>query len=136
MTDISLIRKYLPEDLWELASKFDVPEEFLVDMPDVIEMVLKSKSIDTDEEKQSWFDLMPVMNDEQLDKLKEILLREQKKLQEIESRYEEKKMEIKKKYLLKWQKMWYVNTINKIHKNEEVAKTQEQEDAEKLLDML
>jgi len=136
MTDISLIKRYLPQDLWEFANKFDIPEEFLVDMPEVIEMVLKSKSIDTDEEKQSWFDLMPVMNDEQLDKLKEILLREQKKLQEIESRYEEKKLEIKKKYLLKWQKMGYVNTINKIHQNEEAAKSQEQQDAEKLLEML
>lgn len=136
MIDISLIRKYLSEDLWEFASKFDIPEDFLIDMPDVIEMVLKSKSIDTDEEKQSWFDLLPVMNDEQLDKLREILLREQRKLQEIESRYEEKKLEIKKKYLLKWQKMWYVNTINKIHKTEEASKSQEQQDAEKLLEML
>ena len=105
MTDQNIIQKYLSQDLRELATSFDIPEDFIQDMPEVIELVLKSKSIDSHEEKQSWFDLMPVMNDEQLDKLKDILMREKAKLQEIENKYEDKKTEIKKKYLLKWQKM-------------------------------
>jgi len=105
MSNVTLIRKYLPEDIWELAAKFDIPEEFLIDTPDLIEMVIRSKSIDTDEEKQNWFNLMPLMNDEQLVKLRQILEKEKEKLKEIEDKYENKKKDIKKKYLLKWQQM-------------------------------
>lgn len=105
MTNIDLIKKYLPEDLWSYTSNFDIQDEYIIDMPDVIVLILRSKSIDTDQEKQNWFNLLPLMNDEQFDKLKDILLREKQKLDEIEQKYEEKKDEIKRKYLLKWQKM-------------------------------
>ncbi len=70
MAEMSIIKKYLSEELWNVAVNFEIPEEFLVDMSDLIEMVLKSKSIDTDEEKQNWFNLLPLMNVTQLEKLK------------------------------------------------------------------
>lgn len=136
MIDIDLIKKYLPEDLWEFASKFDIPEDFLLEMNDLIEMVLRSKSIDTDDEKQNWFNLLPLMNNEQTDKLRDILVRERKKLEEIEKKYDHKKMEIKKKYLLKWQKMWYIKKVSEIQKTEQATKTKEDEEAEQLLDMI
>ncbi|MFZ5341456.1 MAG: hypothetical protein ACOZBL_02655 [Patescibacteria group bacterium] len=70
MTDINLIKKYLSEEIWEYANVFQIPDEFLIDYPQLIEMVLRSKSIDTNEEKQNWFNLLPIMNDEQIEKLK------------------------------------------------------------------
>ena len=57
-------------------------------------MLLWSRSIEKPEEKQSWFNLMPLMNDEQIVKLEDILTREKQKLEEIEKKYEEKKIEI------------------------------------------
>lgn len=136
MSNVTLIRKYLPEDIWELAAKFDIPEEFLIDTPDLIEMVIRSKSIDTDEEKQNWFNLMPLMNDEQLVKLRQILEKEKEKLKEIEDKYENKKKDIKKKYLLKWQQMWYIKKISQIHDAEERNKSEEELEAEALLDRI
>jgi hypothetical protein len=70
MADMNLIKKFLPNDLWDYASKFIIPDDFLQDSPDLIEMILKSKSVDTDEEKQNWFNLLPLMNYEQIDKLR------------------------------------------------------------------
>lgn len=136
MADINLIRKYLPELLWDVAIKFEIAEEFLVDMPDLIEMILKSKSIDTDEEKQNWFNLLPLMNNEQIEKLRAILEKEKVKLKEIEDKYEQKKIEIKKKYLLKWQQMWYIKKVTQIREEEEKDKSEEDKEAEKLLDMI
>lgn len=136
MTDLNLIKKYLPEDLRNYAVKFDIPEEFLEDDPELIELILRSKAIDTDEEKQNWLNLLILMTEEQIKKLKEILLKERKKLQEIEEKYERKKIEIKKKYLEKWQQMWYLKKISEIKEKEEKIKSQEEQEAEKLLDML
>jgi hypothetical protein len=105
MADKTLLSKYLPEDLIELAMKFVIPQEFLEDTPDLIEMVLRSRSIDTHEEKQNWFNLLPLMNVTQIEKLRAILVKERTKLAEIEKKYEQKKLDIKKKYLTKRQEM-------------------------------
>lgn len=99
------IKKYLPEALWERAGQFTIPIEFIEQMPELITLVLNSRSMDKTEEKQSWFNLLPLMNDEQISKLNDILMREKQKLAEIEKKYEEKKLEIKKKYLMKRQNM-------------------------------
>lgn len=136
MTDINLIKKYLSEEIWEYAIIFQIHDEYLIDYPELIEMVLRSKSIDTNEEKQNWFNLLPIMNDDQIWKLRTILLREKQKLDEIENKYEAKKTEIKKKYLMKWQKMGYFKKVSEIHENEERVKSQEEQEAEQLLEMI
>jgi hypothetical protein len=105
MTDQQVVQKYLPKDLRDKAMTFTIPTEFIEDIPELIEMVLRSRSIDSVEEKQNRFNLLPLMNDTQIEKLRAILMKEKAKLKEIEDRYEQKKLEIKKKYLLKWQEM-------------------------------
>ena len=69
MANTDLIKKVLPQELWEKAATFTIPDKFLETMPDLIVLVLNSKSMDTQEEKQSWFNLLPMMNDEQITKL-------------------------------------------------------------------
>ena len=91
MANIKLIKAKLPPELREKAEKFTIPDEFLTTMPELIILVLNSKSMDNSEEKQSWFSLLPMMNKEQIDKLNDILTREKMKLAEIEQKYEQKK---------------------------------------------
>ena len=111
-----LIKKYLPESLWEKAMQFRINSEHLKTLSDVIILILNSRSIDTDQEKQSWFDLLGLMNEEQ-----------------IERKYEEKKIEIKKKYLLKWQNMNYQKTMSNIKERETGNKEKEEAEADALL---
>jgi hypothetical protein len=99
------IQKHLPLDLHEKALLFTIPIEFIEQMPALITLLLQSKSMNDAAEKQSWFNLLPLMTDEQISKLNDILTREKQKLDEIEKKYEEKKLEIKKKYLMKRQNM-------------------------------
>ncbi len=105
-------------------------------MPDLIVLVLESRSMDKAEEKQSWFNLMPMMNDEQIAKLNDILTREKQKLQEIEQKYEQKKIEIKKKYLLRRQNMGYVKKVQDIKAQEAQAQQVENQEADSLLQNL
>lgn len=133
MTTSALIQKYLPQDLWEIAAGYTIPDEYLEDAPDLIELILRSRSIDTEQEKQNWFNLLPLMNATQLEKLRAILVKEKTKLQEIEEKYEGKKQEIKKKYLQKRQEMWYVKQVSVVQEKESSEKAKDDEDAEALL---
>ena len=88
MPNTNLIQTKLPQDLRDKAASFQIAENLLETMPDIIELILRSRSMDKDSDKQSWFNLMPLMNQEQIDKLKDILMREKEKLAEIEKKYE------------------------------------------------
>lgn len=130
---LEYIKKYLPQDLWEVAVQFDIPVTFVQDMTDLIVLILNSKSIDTQQEKQSWFSLLPLMNDEQIARLNDILTREKAKLSEIQEDYEDKKIAIKKKYLMKRQEMNKNIEINTIKQEENTKSVEEQAAADALL---
>jgi len=136
MADKALIEKFLPEDLWEIAMEYDIPGSFLETKWDLIQMILLSKSIDTKEEKQNWFNLMPMMNQTQIDRLRGILDKEKRRLSEIEQKYQKRKQEIKNKYMKKRDDMWYVNKVNNIKDKEEDIVKKDEEEAEELLSMI
>ena len=117
----------------EYSKEFDIPEDFLESEPELIDMILSSKSIESKEDKQNWLNLLPMMNEKQLSRLRQILEKEKQKLQEIEKKYERKKMDIKKKYLIKWQQMWYVKKVANIKEKEQQEQSQDDEEAEELL---
>lgn len=136
MANNELITKHLPKELWEVAMSYTIPDQFIEKKANLVTLVLQSKSIATVEEKQRWFGLLPLMNDDQIAKLEDILGREKVKLEEIEKKYEQKKMEIKKKYLLKWQQMWYVKKMEDIKQTEAAYEERADKDAEALLDQI
>ncbi|MEI7558035.1 MAG: hypothetical protein WCJ45_04340 [bacterium] len=133
MTNIDLIKSKLPNILREPAEKFTIPDEFLISMPDIIILILNSKSMDASEEKQSRFNLLPVMSKDQIDKLRDILTREKVKLQEIDQKYENKKTELKNKYMQKWEDTTYTKKIEDIKIKEAQHEKIENQQAEDLL---
>jgi len=136
MSNITLLKKYIPEDLLSYANNFDLPEEFLETDADLIVLILRSKALESDEDKQNWLNLLPVMTEEQIYKLKEILIKEKEKLDEIDEKYIEKKRNIRQKYLLRWQKLGYVEKVKELKEKEEQMKTKEDKEAEDLLNSL
>lgn len=130
------LEKYLDEDILSYAINFDIPEEFLKSDPQIINLIFKSKALESDEDRQNWLSLLPLMNEEQIYKLKEILIKEKNKLDEIEEKYADKKRKIRQKYLLRWQNLGYVEKIKEIQEKEENEKSQDEKDAENLLDTL
>ncbi|MFA7298597.1 MAG: hypothetical protein WC010_03040 [Candidatus Absconditabacterales bacterium] len=130
---MDLIKTKLPQELREKAEKFTIPDEFLTTMPEIITLVLNSKSMDNPEEKQSWFNLLPMMNQEQINKLKDILAREKQKLSEIEQKYEQKKDELKNKYTKKREDMVYTKRMEEIKQKEFEHDKIEDQQADNLL---
>lgn len=136
MPNVQLIQQKLPQDLWDFASKFTIPDNFLESEPDLVVLVLKSRSLAKNEEKQSWFNLVPMMNQEQIEKLRDILTRERDKIAEIEAKYEQKKAEIQDKYQTKFDAVAYKNKMSNINSDEVSKREQEIEEADSLLDNL
>ena len=133
---MDLIKTKLPQELWEKAEKFTIPDEFLTTMPDLIVLVLNSKSMDNAEQKQSGFKLLPMMNKDQIDKLRDILTREKQKLAEIEQKYEQKKDELRDKYTQKREDMVYTKRMDEIKKEEAIHEQKEDQEADNLLTQL
>ena len=136
MTNLELIKQKLPQELWEKAADFDIPEDFLSNESDLVVLILNSRSLENKEEKQSWFNLVPMMNDEQIDKLRDILTRERDKIAEIEAKYDQKKDEIKEKYQQKFDEVAYNDKIAVIRSTEEAQRQKESEEVENLFDDL
>jgi hypothetical protein len=126
----------LPEDLQELAKSFSIPSEFIEKSPDIIVLILRSQSLNSHEEKQNWFNLLPLMNDQQLAKLVGILTKEQEKLKEIEQKYDQKKSDIEKKYIQQRDDAGYLDTTKAIKQQEQTTKQQEEAEADALLQNL
>lgn len=98
MTNITLIQSKLPQNLWESAQNFTIDDNSLNLHADLIVLILNSKSLTDNSEKQNWFNLLTIMNEEQISKLQEILTREKEKLEEINQKYAQKQQEINQKY--------------------------------------
>ncbi|MFA7284239.1 MAG: hypothetical protein WC004_00255 [Candidatus Absconditabacterales bacterium] len=130
---IDYIKKYLPEAVREDATKYDIPVNFIQSMPDLIVLVLGSKSIDTVQEKQSRFSLLPLMNDEQIARLNDILTREKTKLEEIQKKYQQESVEVKKKYLMKKQQINQNIVLQQTKAEEQLASQQDTTQADALL---
>lgn len=136
MVNTELIKKLLPQDLREKAESFVIPDEFLITMSDLIVLILNSKSMDNSEEKQSWFNLLPMMNKDQIDKLRDILVREKEKLVEIEQKYEQKKDELKNKYNQKREDMVYSKKMEQIKQEEAEHEKIDDQQADNLLNQI
>lgn len=66
----------------------NIPDEVREKFPELIEMVQKSESMNLDE-RQYWIDVLPIMNEEQTDNLKNILANEKQQIEEADKEYEE-----------------------------------------------
>lgn len=133
MNNQALIQQYLPQNLWELAMAFSIDEQCFVKYSDLIVLILNSKSLSDNNEKQNWFNLLTIMNEEQIAKLYDILKREKQKLEEINQKYAQKQEEINTKYQQMFNPQTYQKAQAQLQAKEEVSREKELEEADNLL---
>lgn len=78
---------------------FTIPEGT---SPQLVELMLNTESMDNFE-KQYWFDILPSMKKNQVDRLFDILETERIKLQELETRYQDYVKQLVDKNLIEFQ---------------------------------
>ena len=111
---------------------FNVSDEILAQYKELIDLILLTESMD-DDERQYWFDIMPSMTNEQIDRLYNILDTEKKKLEKLERKYQDEIKNLNEKHLIEWQEFQMKDSKKKI--KEEESKDKEG-DAEDVLSML
>jgi hypothetical protein len=96
---------------------FTLLDEIQAKYPELVELVLWSESIDNNE-KQYWFDILPSMTSEQIDRLFNILLTERRQLEELNLKYQEEIKSLNEKHLIQWQSLQSQKAKERLQKAE------------------
>ncbi len=96
---------------------FTILDEIQGKYPELVDLVLWSESIDNNE-KQYWFDILPSMTDEQIDRLFNILMTERRQLEELNIKYQEEIKNLNEKHLIQWQSLQSQKAKEKIKEAE------------------
>lgn len=112
---------------------FTIIDEIEQQYPELLKLVLATESMDNSE-KQYWFDILPSMTDDQVDRLFDILETERKKLEELEIRYQEEIKNLNEKHLIEWQEFQSKDARKKVSQKE--ANDKKDEDTDGILSML
>lgn len=81
--------------------KFAIPKMVREKYPELIELIKITESMD-DQERQYWFQIMPVMTTEQIEKFRGILVTEKQQLADLDKEYENELNSLNEKHLLEW----------------------------------
>lgn len=123
------------DELANIAAKFDIPQVVRDNHSELLELILVTKSMN-DDERQYWFNILPIMSDEQVEKLRKILITEQRKLAEINQEYNARVTEINEKYLQKWQEKEVERKREELKKAEANAEIEDKNIEDNLLSQL
>jgi hypothetical protein len=118
-------------EITQNGKTYQIDEEMQIKFPELIKMILLTESMD-DDERQYWFDIMPSMTDDQIDRLFNILDTERRKLEELEMKYQDEIKNLNEKHLIEWQEFQMKDSKKKIAK----AEAAEADDADEVLQML
>ncbi|ABL66140.1 NB-ARC domain-containing protein [Chlorobium phaeobacteroides] len=88
------------------GKNFEVIDSVAVKHMDLIELILKTESMD-DNERQYWLDVLPYMTKAQVDRLYHILEKERTALFDLEKKYQDALKAINNKYMGKYLKIKY-----------------------------
>lgn len=114
-------------------TSFTINEEINLKYSELVKLILETESMENDE-KQYWFDIMPSMTDDQIDRLYNILDTEKKKLEALEEKYRTEIKELNEKHLIEWQEFQLKDSKKKVA--EAQAQDKDDDDAEEVLRML
>jgi len=117
------------------SKTFYIWDDIQSQYPELIKLILATESMD-DEERQYWFDIMPSMNDSQIDRLFNILETERKKLEELELKYQEEIKSLNEKHLIEWQEFQARDAKKKIQEAEKEDKNDDPDDVLKMLNSI
>lgn len=113
---------------------YTVFDEIQVKFPELIELILESESINTPEQKQYWFNMIPAMNNDQIDKLFNILMTERQEIERLDLAFQEEVKKLNEAHMIKFQQLQSQRAKEKIEEAE--RKDTSKQDAEDILGSL
>ncbi|MFH0820636.1 MAG: hypothetical protein V1908_02570 [Candidatus Peregrinibacteria bacterium] len=115
-----------------VASKINVPTETREQFPDLIPLIVVSPSMN-DEERQYWVDVLPIMTEDQVKNLRDILSNEKKQIDEANSTYAKGVQKEKEKVGVVFNEAAYKAKKQALKEAEKVQETEEAKSEDELL---
>lgn len=81
--------------------KYAIPKMVKEKYADLVELIKTTESMD-DQEREYWFQIMPIMTADQIEKFRNILITEKTQLQDLDKEYEDELNRLNEKHLLEW----------------------------------
>lgn len=119
----------------DVSSQYNIPAAVRAKFPDLIALIIDTESMNDDERKY-WFQILPIMSDEQVQKLKRILINEKEQLAELDRRYQQDITGISAKHESEWDEFKAKASREKIQKEEQTQEKHEANVEEDLLKRL
>ncbi|KKP37044.1 hypothetical protein A2483_05765 [Candidatus Peregrinibacteria bacterium RIFOXYC2_FULL_33_13] len=116
-------------------SKFKITADVKAKFGDLIELILGTESMN-DDERQYWFNILPIMTPDQIEKLKKILIHEKEQLSELDKKYAEELSSINSNHASEWDAFKAKEKRDQIKKMEHADEEDEKNAQEQLLNRL
>lgn len=88
--------------LVQAASRFNIPMVVRKKYPSLVPLILQTESMD-DEEREYWFQILPIMTTLQIKQFRDILISEKQQLKKLDDEYEKELAAINDKHITEWQ---------------------------------
>jgi len=126
----------MPDDTNPPASSgLTIPADVAAKFPELLGLIQESESMNT-EERQYWINILPVMTEEQVHNLHDILDNERKQLQAIDAKYAKEIEQIGEPEVAQQTEAERRRKREERQKNESLQKAEEDEKTTQLLDQI
>lgn len=115
--------------------KYNVPALVKEKFPDLIQLIKETESM-SDEERDYWFQVLPIMTEEQIEKFRTILVNEKEQLTRLDREYEDHIQKLNEKHMIEWKEFESKQKRQAIASAEAQNEQQESETEEALLQRL
>jgi hypothetical protein len=116
-------------------SKYSVPASVKKKFPDLMQLIQETESMN-EEERDYWFQILPIMTEDQISKFRDILLNEKKQLQKLDAEYEDQLTQLNEKHMIEWKEFESKEKRKALAGAEKAAEDEERKKEEDLLSRL
>lgn len=115
--------------------KYSIPSLVKEKFPDLIQLIKETESMN-DEERDYWFQILPIMTEEQIKKFRDILVNEKQQLTNLDKEYEQELQKLNEKHMIEWKEFETKEKRKTLTTAEKASKEKEKSEEEELLKRL
>jgi hypothetical protein len=115
--------------------KYAVPSMVKEKFPDLVQLIKETESMN-EEERDYWFQILPIMTEEQIRKFRDILLNEKQQLSRLDKEYEKELQTLNEKHMLEWKEFESKEKRKTLESAEQKSEAEEKAAEEELLKRL
>ena len=117
------------------GQKYTIPTIVKEKFPDLVQLIKETESMN-DEEREYWYQILPIMTEDQIKKFRDILVNEKEQLTRLDKEYEDELTKLNEKHMIEWKEFETKEKRKTLTDAEQKSKTQEKAEEEDLLKRL